>query len=232
MAHIINELTGRVRGKVGNLVYRITNGNTSLCSLPTNRVIDNSPMAVVRKNKFRIVVKFAKAINSLLSLKHFWKLFTDESVDAKKSAFNKMTKKNYPYVTDTTVLDTAYMVPYYGFNADASEVVITDQAITVSLEVLGSLTGIDTNIEKNIAVECVVCLSSPGDPNLKPFVFFAAESPKVVLSLTNPLNFSIELLDPQSVQISDYAAKKIFLALVTFDVDGNPVRYSNTFIYA
>lgn len=231
MAHIINELTGRVRGKVGNLVYRITNGNTALCALPTNRVIDNSPAAVVRKSRFRIVVKFSKAINSLLSLKHFWKIFSEETIDLKKSAFNKIVKKNYKRVSGTTVLDTAYMVPYYGFNADASEVAITDNAITVEIDALGTSTGIDLNIEKQIAIQCVVCLSAPVILDDIPVAFFSGESGKITLNLTNPMSFSITLVDAQSGLINAYAGKKVFLALVTYDDDGLPVRYSNTFIY-
>ena len=231
MAHIINELTGRVRGKVGNLVYRITNGNTSLCALPTNRKIDNTPAAVVRKSKFRIVVKFAKAVNSLLSLKYFWKIFSEETIDLKKSAFNKMVKKNYSRISDTTVLDTAYMVPSFGFNADASEVAITDTAITVDIDPLGTLTGIDLNVETQVDVQCVVCLTAPVAPDEKPVSFFSGMSGKITLSLTNPLTFSIPLVDSQSGLINAYSGKKVFLALVTYDANGIPVKYSNTFIY-
>lgn len=231
MARIINELTGRVRGKVGNLVYRITNGNTSLCALPTGYKTDNSPAGVIRKNKFRIVVKFAKAINSLLSLKHFWKIFSEETADLKKSAFSKMVKKNYPYVSNTSVLDTAYMVPYFGFDADASEVAITDSAITVDIDPLGTSTGIDINIEKNVAVQCVVSLTTPVDLNMKPVAFFAMESAKVTLNLVNPLSFSIPLVDAETKLINAYTVRKVFLSLVTYDLEGIPVKYSNTFIY-
>jgi len=231
MAHIINELTGRVRGKVGNLVYRITTGNTSLCALPTNRKIDNSPPAVVRKNRFKLAVKLAAAVNKLFPLKYFWKLFSEETVDIKKSAFNKIMKKNYPFVTTDGLSDNCYIVPFYGFEADLDTATITDTTLTAELLAIGTGTDIDTNVEKQIQLEVIFFVTSPVIPEHPPFRFVYLESPKVSLNLVNPLSFTVQLNDVAKGVIADYTVKKAFMALVTFDVDDNPVRYSNTFIY-
>ncbi|MCX6156880.1 MAG: hypothetical protein NTY74_02760 [Ignavibacteriae bacterium] len=232
MARIINELTGRVRGKVGNLVYRITNGNTSLSALPTSRKIDNSSGAVVRKNRFKLTVKFTKAINSLWSLKYFWKMHSDETIDIKKSAFVKIFKKNYPYTSTGVLSDSIYLVPFFGFEADATSVTVNDHDITSIFAALGTKTGIDTTVETRAKLCAVFYFNSPVDPALSPFYFLSLESDPISLSLTNPMTFNITLVDAESKLIAAYSDKKLFIAMVTLDAEGNPVHYSDTFIHS
>lgn len=232
MARIINELTGRVRGKVGLLVYRITNGMTSLSALPTNRKIDNSSKAVLRKNRFRLTVKFTKAINSILSLKYFWKIFSEETIDLKKSAFSKIFKKNYPYTSTGELSDDVYMSPFFGFDADATSVTVNDHDITAVIAALGTGTGIDPLVETTAKLCGVFYLQSPIDNALSSYYFMSLESDSVTLSLSNPLTFTIPLVDAQKNLISAYSEKKLFMVLVTFDTDGIPVHYSGTFIHS
>lgn len=232
MARIINELTGRVRGKVGNLIYRITNGNTSLSALPTNRKVDNSTGAVLRKNRFRLTVKFTKAINSLWSLKYFWKIHSDETIDIKKSAFVKIFKKNYPYTSSGVLSDSIYIVPFFGFEADATSVTVNDHDITSVFAALGTGPGIDTSIETKAKLCAVFYFNSPVDTALSPFYFLALESDVITLSLTNPMTFSIPIVDAEKKLIEAYTDKKLFIAMVTLDDNGNPVHYSDTFIHS
>lgn len=232
MARIINELTGRVRGKVGNLVYRITNGNTSLSALPTNRKIDNSTKAQLRKNRFKLTVKFTKAINSLLPLKFFWKNHSEETIDLKKSAFTKIFKKNYPYTSSGVLSDSIYLVPFFGFEADATSVTVNEHDITSIFSALGSNTGIDLSVESRAKLCAVFYFNSPIDPALSPFYFLSLESESITLNLTNPLTFTIPIVDAESNLIAAYSDKKLFLSIVTLDADNNPVHYSDTFIHS
>lgn len=231
MAEIINELTGRVRGKVGNLVYKITNGKTSLSALSTSHNYDNSPAAIKRKNRFRLTIKFAQAVNKLLQLKYFWKTVVVNADDEHKSAFVKIVKKNFPNITDTGLNDLVYMIPTFGIGVTATDITITDSLITVDLDPVGTGQGIDLIVEKKAQIACVLFNETPvgTDATLAPYEFVWKMSDEVTLSLTNPMSFSISLEGDQQAIYNAYTTRKAYFAFITLDADSVPVRFSATF---
>lgn len=231
MAEIINELTGRVRGKVGNLVYKITNGKTSLSALSTGHKVDNSPKAIIRKNKFRLTVKFAQAVNKLVQLKYFWKTVVVNASDEHKSAFVKIFKKNYPNISDTDLNNLIYLIPTFGFGASASATTLTDSLITVDMDPIGTDQGIDLLVEKKAQVACILFNHTPvaGDATLAPFEFIWKMSNEVTLNLTAPLSFTFDLEGDKQAIYNAYTVRKAYFALITLDADGIPVRFSATF---
>jgi hypothetical protein len=231
MAEIINELTGRVRGKVGNLIYKITNGKTSLSALTTSHMIDNSPEAIKRKNRFRLTVKFAKAVNKLLQIKYFWKTVVVNADDEYKSAFVKIVKKNFPNITDTALTDTVYLIPTFGIGVTASDITLTNTLITVELDPIGTEQGIDLLVEKKAQIACVLFNETPvgTDATLEPYEFIWKMSNEVTLSLTNPMTFSIALEGDKQAIYDAYTTRKAYLAFITLDANGIPVRFSATF---
>ncbi|MFZ4592144.1 MAG: hypothetical protein ACOYN6_14165 [Ignavibacteria bacterium] len=231
MAEIINELTGRVRGKVGNLVYKITNGKTSLSALSTSHNVDNSPNAIKRKNRFRLTVKFAQAVNKLLQLKYLWKTVVVNANDEHKSAFVKIFKKNYPNISDTALNNLIYLIPTFGFGATSTDITLTDALITVDLAPIGTGQGIDLLVEQNAQLACVLFNHTPvvGDASLAPFEFIWKMSDVVTLSLTNPMSFSFDLEGDKQAIYNAYTVRKAYFALITLDADGVPVRFSATF---
>lgn len=231
MAEIINELTGRVRGKVGNLVYKITNGKTSLSALTTNHYVDNSPEAIKRKKRFKLTVKFSQAVNSLFRLKYFWKTVVVNANDEHKSAFVKIFKKNYPNISDTALNDLIYLIPTFGIGVTHTDISLTNSLITVDLDPIGTGQGIDLSVEKRAQLACVLFNHTPdtGDASLAPYEFICKMSDEVVLNLTNPLTFTFELEGDKQAVYNAYTARKAYFTLITLDDDGVPVRFSATF---
>lgn len=230
MAEILNELTGRASGKVGNLVYRITNGKTSLCTPPLKPKGSTKPEVIVRRNRFALTLKLASAMNKLLPLKYLWKTVIVTTTDEHKSAFSKMIKKNYPYVHEFDLTNLVYLVPTFGFGVTESDITLTNTSITVELDPIGTGQEIDLLIEKKAQLACVLFVDTPAtDPDLPKYDFIGQLSDKLVLNLTNPLTFSIPLQGSKTEIFDAYTNKKAFFALITLDALDNPVRFSSTF---
>ena len=230
MANITNELTGRASGKVGNLVYRITNGQTSLCSAPLKPKPATDPKVIARRNRFRMALRLASAMNSIAPLKTLWKNTEILDISNKLSPFSKMIRKNYPSVTETGILDNLYLGPTYGFGVTTTDVSVSDSDVNVSIDPIGNSQNIDTSIEKFITLACVFLLTDPINPNDAKYVFHSAKSGNVALNLVNPLSFSLSLDGDVNKKFSAYDTTRAFFVLITLDTLGNPVRFSETFI--
>jgi len=230
MADILNELTGRASGRVGNLVYRIKDGKTYLCSPPLKPKASTKPEVIVRRNRFKLTLMLSSALNKLLPLKYLWKNVNVTTTDEHKSAFTKMIKKNYQYVHEFDLTNLIYLAPTFGFGVTESDITLTNTSITVELDPIGTGEAIDLNIEKNVQLACVLFVDTPAtDTNLQKYDFIGQMSDKVVLSLTNPLSFSIPLEGPKSEIFDAYTNKKAFFALITLDALDVPVQFSQTF---
>ncbi len=232
MANIQNELTGRASGKVGNLIYRITNGQTSLCSAPLKQKPATKPEVIARRNRFRTVLRLASSMNSITPLKILWKNTEVFGVKATLSAFSRMIKKNYPYVSEFGLTDGVYMGPSFGFGITTTDVSLSDSAIDVSIDPIGNNEGINTAVEKFIALACILFVSDPVDTNLPVYDFYEGISSNVVLNLANPLSFSIAIEGDVQEMYNAYDTRKAFLILITTDALGNPVHFSQTFVSA
>ncbi|MFA5012427.1 MAG: hypothetical protein WC644_10815 [Ignavibacteria bacterium] len=230
MANITNELTGRASGKVGNLVYRITNGVTSLCSAPLKQKPATDPLVIARRNKFRTALRLASSINRIAALKYLWKNTAVFGVKTTLSAFSRIIKKNYPYVSEYGLTDGVYLGPAFGFGITTTDISLSDSAIEVSIDPIGTQENIDTNVEKFISLACVLFVSDPNDTNLPVYDFFQGMSSNVVLNLANPLSFSIAINGDVQEMYNSYETRKAFLILITTDNSGSPVHYSQTFV--
>lgn len=232
MANILNELTGRASGKVGNLVYRITNGVTTLCAAPLKPKPSTKPEVIERRNRFRNTLRLASSMNRIAPLKTLWKNTEILGMRKKLSAFSKMIQKNYPYISVMGVQDSIYLGPDFGFPVSTSTVDVSDELLSVTVEALGNDQLIDTNIEKYISLATVCVLTDPVDVNLEKLVFYSSISDKVLLNLANPLTFDIDIRGKVREMFNAYDSTKAFFILITFDELGNPVGFSQTFVNA
>ena len=179
-------------------------------------------------NKFGIAVKLSHAINYLSQLKHFWRAFDSGSDDAHRSAFNKIVKETYHKVSDSDVLATASLVPDIGFQISASDITLSNSSVSVELDPIGTDKGIDTLVETNVQLACVLFLKEPVIDSEKPAYFLHRISAKVAINLSNPLTFTFPLDNIESQTYDLYTVRKGLFALVTLDANDVPVRYSNT----
>lgn len=229
MARIKNELTGRASGKVGQQIYRIRDGKTSLCALPASFNVSQSVKAVSGRSRFRLDIKTSQAMCKISQLKYFWKNTSLSSGDSSSTPFNKMVRHIYPYVFADDLDDVMPIVPGLGFIAEKDTISLANNLISVNLNPIGTAQGIDTNVEKFFQLACVVYCKTPVDERKAPYEFIWCISEKINLNLTNPLSLTITLAGTKSTLFDLYSDHKAYFTLITLDVDNVPVRYSDTF---
>ncbi|MCX6159584.1 MAG: hypothetical protein ACOYN6_08715 [Ignavibacteria bacterium] len=229
MADFIKTVLGKGRGKVGDVVFRVSHGKTILSSVPATRTPSTDPVVIKRKKRFGLTVKLAHAVNYLYQLKFFWKLVDIGSAKGFRSAFNKIVKLNYPYVTFDNLGDDIMLVPDSGFEVTATSIELTNTEVNVVLNAIGTDKGIDLATETKCQLALVFFLKSPSDPNKPEFHFIHVVSVQTPISLSNPLTFTFTLTNIEKQKFDEYSVRKAFFALVTLDADDKPVRYSNTF---
>jgi hypothetical protein len=229
MARIKNELTGRASGKVGQQIYRIRDGKTSLCALPASFKVSQSELAVKGRNRFGLTLKTAQAMGQISQLKHFWKITSISAGDSNRSPFNKMVKCLYPYVLQDNLDDVMPIVPGLGFIAENDTVTLANNSIAAELNPVGIAQGIDTTVEKFFQLVCIIHCKIPVDERKAPYNFIWCISDKVTLNLTNPLSLSIPIAGTKTTLFDLYTDHKAYFTLITSTNDGVPVRYSDTF---
>ena len=229
MARIKNELTGRASGKVGQQIYRIRDGNTSLCALPASFKVSQSEKAVAGRSRFRLCLKTAQAMGQISQLKYFWKITSVSAGDTNSSPFNKMVKSLYPYVLQDNLDDVMPIVPGLGFIAEKDTVTLADNSIAAEINPIGIAQGIDTNVEKFFQLVCVVYCKTPSDVRHAQYNFIWCISDKTAINLTNPLSLSIAVAGAKTTLFDLYTNHKAYFTLITTNNDGVPVRYSDTF---
>lgn len=229
MGKLEKQVLGKIRGKVGDVMFRITNGMAIVSACPTKRALSNEPGAVKRRNHFSVAVKFAHAVNYLSPLKHFWKNLVISSNTGFRSALNKIVKENYPHVSDSDILSTASIVPDIGFQVNPTATTLSNSEISVTLGAIGTDKGIDTAVETKLQLAAVVFLKTPVVESDKPVAFLHRLSTAVPVSLAAPITFDISLDNIESQIFDAYTSSKGLFALVTLNADDVPVRFSNTF---
>lgn len=228
MADFIKTVLGIGRGKVGGVMFRFINGKTVLSSLPVPRKVSTDPVVINRKKKFGLLVKFAHAVNYIYQLKYFWKAYNTGSLVGFRSAFNKIVKKNYSNVTADDLDNDIMLIPDTGFEVTKTSVTLTNADVTVVLQAIGSDKGIDPVQEINFQLALILFMKTPTLPDKDAYHFIHKISAPTLINLVNPLTFVIDLDNVEKQKFDEYSTKKAFLCLVTTDIDGKPIRYSNT----
>ena len=135
-------------------------------------------------------------------------------------------------MTATGPLDTIRIVPDIGFILGTPDITLTNSQFTVEVPAIGSGSDIDTNVEKYVNLVCVTHLFEPVDESEKANRFFSEVSANQNLNLAGALTFNITINEYNSQLYDAFASRKAFFALITMDISGNPVHYSNTFCSA
>jgi len=229
MADFIKTVLGIGRGKVGGVMFRFVNGKAVLSSLPVPRKASTDPVVINRKKKFGLLVKFAHAVNYIYQLKYFWKLLDTGSFIGFRSAFNKIVKMNYSNVSVDNLDDDIMLVPDTGFEVTTSDITLSNTAISVELDPIGTDKCIDPLVEVNFQLALVLFLKSPTNSDKEAYHFIHKVTAKSAVNLANPQTFNISLENVEKQKYDEYTVRKALFALVTLDINDRPVRYSNTF---
>lgn len=107
-----------INGKIGKYVVRKFNGQKVIACRHAHYKKTKSKQAILNQNKFSIVSKFAKQINSIPPLSDIWK----KSKLKGFSAYHKIIKANIKFAAANSLSEFNIIVPpsLYGFVADVS----------------------------------------------------------------------------------------------------------------
>lgn len=229
MARVRDQHLGTIQGQVGPQVFKVLNGDSYVAQLPHRSNVEPSDAVKNQRKRFGLVMKLTKGIYVMGITKPFWKDVTIEGSTKVLTISTKIAKTNFSNVTPTEVLDTATLVPDFGFAVDTTNITLANDGISATTAALSDTGIINTAIEKFIALGCVLHLSEPTITSAPSHRFLSLASSKINLNTSNPLTFNL-VLDSSMGQIFDlYQTKKAFFVLVTYDINNVPVHFSSTF---
>ncbi len=226
MASLNKEILGKVKGSLGDVTFRQRNGKTFVSARPSSFMPGTDENSKARREKFALVIKLARAINSVRSLKEIW----SENAPQDASVFNYITQTNYPMMNADGLTGLVKLVPSLGFNVGNPVVALGPAEVKVNLDALGNTAGIDAAGEPVLKLVSVVYLSDPSDTSFDKSQFLTLASDPKATDLAAPLEFTIALSDVERQMLALYQLRKGYFAVITLDPADQVVHYSNTFV--
>jgi len=229
MAKLNDQHLGTLRGALGPQVFKMLFGEAYVARLPRRTMNEPSAETIERRNRFKLCMKFSKAVYGLTKVRPFWDAFIPEGVSKRLPTIAKIAKTSYQSITAADVQDTTFLAPDFGFVVTTTDVTIDGTEISVAIDPLGTNQGFDTGVEKYIQLGCVMHLQDPVSGTLTSHRFMNFASSNVILNLANPLSFTIPIEPAKQAIYDAYDTHKTFLIFVTLDANGKSVHYSSTF---
>ncbi|MCX6157462.1 MAG: hypothetical protein NTY74_05750 [Ignavibacteriae bacterium] len=228
MARFVNAPLGKLRGALGDAMFRKKNGKFLVGIKPDDFTPGEDIDSVNRRLRFSLTAKFSKAVNQNPNLKKIWDVCTPDTM----SPFNGVLKENYHRITFDNVTDDALVTPETdAFNVIKDTITATSTQLQVKLQIIGTNNLIDPITEVEIQMAAVIFHKSAVDADLHTaFNFQSFKSPSIALSLIAPLTFTIDLIDSETRTWEWYTTHKPFFAFYTLDADGKVVHHSTTII--
>jgi hypothetical protein len=224
MADLKKSVLGKVSGALGDLVFRQTKTANVIAVRPKSFMPGMDQASIDRREKFRISVKLASAINKIPELYQVW-----NDHDSKRAPFQNLIISNYPYIDPSGTPGKFKMTPEEGFGTKSTLLSISSDEIHAELEALPDNAGIDIENEVGIKLVSLICLTNPLDEFAPALRFIRSVSEEQSLELGSSMVFSVPLMSQETELYNSYSDCDAYFALVTLDAEGNVVRYSNTF---
>jgi len=224
MAHLRKQILGKVSGKFGDIVFRNTKKKNYISSRPVNFNTPMDEMAINRRSRFAIAMKFSSLILSNPDLRYFWKLEKPDDM----RIHNYLLRKYYNLVNPDGLSEVVSLTPSLGWIAEIEKFEINDKEIGVITKPLGNRTGIDLEVEKQVRMFAIISLSNPVDTNLDKTMMIPLNSNLIILSLTDNLVFKIPITNQIQDLMGKYQKRIILFAFVTYNFEGKPISYSRT----
>lgn len=228
MPKVVDQFAGRLRGKLGDIIFKITHGISYAGRAPLARPASQEPKMVAIRIKFGLANKLGHAVKALPLLNHFWELFQLPGSSGYKTVMNKVMKKNFAHTTETGLTDSAILVPERGITINQSNITLAKTGVIVELDPIGYADVINLAVETTVVMNMVLFLGGPTGTEDPTFNFIHNTSAEIPLNLTTPLTINIPMDTMDGDLFDAYATKKAYFALVTLDADKNPIRYSST----
>ncbi len=222
MAIIKSGILSELKGSIGNITGRIVNGRNILSRKPGFRKNNVSVEVLKRQDKFKLSVSLGSAVGTFDTLKLIWKTLAPQGMNY----FSYLVQSNYKMVGDGVLTNKNIITPYGGFPIGTDTNTISSTAISIVVDALTNTYDFDLETEVSVKLFALVYLLNPISDQAEKFTFIPVEFESQELQLTNPITFSKSLLKVDQVIFESYSDHKVYAALVTLDVNNNPVNYS------
>lgn len=223
MAKLNKSVLGKVSGALGDITFRQKNGKNYLAMRPASFIPGNDEASVARRAKFKLGIKFSKAVNDTSLLKSIW----DSETPPDMNTFNFIFKNNYQYMGTNSIPSSVKITPSYGFMLSGLNASHSSSNIITEFDALSEASGIDSNIELTVKVCTILFLSNPVNDNSEEYTFLKFISAEEPVSFTDPYQIQTNFSNVESQIYNSYQDYKMFSVLVTLDSEQNPVNYSS-----
>lgn len=225
MAELNKTMFGNVKGKFGKAVFKQRNGLNYISQKPSSFTVPTDEGYIKRTNKFKIAAKISSLVNSNSFLKEKWL----EKAPKGLSTYNLLISKNYSAVIDPSVSDMLVITPESKIGVRQNSLLFTEDKLTVTLKPLTVNSMIDTEIEKKIQLITLIYFYEPVNGTPDSFDAILVSSPLQSFDLETQLTFEIPLSTNEQKKLVSYNSKSTHSAIITYDVNENPVNCSTTF---
>jgi hypothetical protein len=169
------------------------------------------------------VGKFTGAVNASPLLHALWKPYSSRS----STVFSNIFKSVFGSIDSHDLSGTPIFVPCFTqFSLKNKSVLFGKSSIFVEVAPLGFNLGIDPAKEISLVAAGVMVLSNPETEGLPEDLFLPVQSGKLPLTLTGNSNFIIPIGNRDIAYYGYYRTKKAYIVLVTLDLSGKPIHYS------
>lgn len=217
--------TGRLSGKLGDVVFRQVNGKTIVCSRPFSQAKSNDPVVLKRRAKFKLAVRLSSVLSRIPALKSIWREFFGNKIN---SVYYVMVKHFYNYVTHNSIADSLSIIPSFpSMTVENVELKVDTDKIKASCKVSEPSFGMS-----NIATVQMVGFIFIDDviySGLDKYNLYKIDSEKIEYSGKGALNIEVSLKEDTFDILKCYNSKKAFCILVAYDEENKIIGYSDTF---
>ena len=214
MATLKKKLFGDVIGRYGDWVGRVRYGKYYIASRPSKYRMSKAPHEVNKRNRFKVNGLFAKAIKSNELLYSLWYINRAPAT----TAYNKICKVNFKRCGTDRPTTANLITPPGGFGLEITGAEAFDDRIEVDLVPFEIMEN-----EKRVVFTMIVSFYEPKDKDSQPFAANVISDYEL-----EDLKLSFNFLSVDEQIAKKYNKRTIFLAVITEDVNGNIVRFSDT----
>jgi hypothetical protein len=224
MATATRMVLGKLRGTVGNFIYRRYNGKTIVSARAVNYTVPMDQESLDRRSMFAFLMKYASAVNSMPLVKSCWAQKRDKGNDT----FNRIVSANYKCVANTCVLPKTLLTPSLGFPLTLLESTLTASALHLTLCADGTVLSKIRSTHIHITAAAILSLLTPLKKKYPVFMVLPLLSESQSLQSDQPLVFHIPFT-LQNKQWARWYKSSRFLCALILSMSGDAAsRFSHT----
>jgi hypothetical protein len=227
MGRLSKEVLGLIRGKVGNVIFRVRHNTTYAYKIPEKVNISQSPEAKTARGKFTPLSRFQSFINSIPELKYFWKRANIKGI----SAFHKIGKYNYQFLLNNRPGIKNEITPMFADSMGSSPVrmaYLDKSGIRMEAKYEKGWY-VQLKKETFIYALVVICFYNPANRKKEFFTLDKLEEDNFEVIIEKEFEIKVPFTESALNNYYIYRNSIIYVTFITRDAEGNPVRYNTNY---